>query len=466
MWSEWVVYVGACAVAPVQAYAIRTVAAGLLPSEPLIVSTILKPQGRYWGDVVGTNIGGEWLPPNGLVNVDDINAFLLFARASSASPPWTAVDLGGPEPNYVNAEINATDLQLILQGFASQPYPPSVFVDSGYPADMDLSQCMPDLQDEPDGDGGGQFTGGSFGGLDGTTLAGGSQAMAGGGPAQTVFSLSAQAPIISAGNLLEVEVYVDTATDLGAFEVAFDVSGGDAGSFEVEDVFIEQRCLGGDNDGLRCTSASDCPGSDLCLYRNDFVFGPGAMPITAADPGTPRIVAALQSGGMDFDDPRYVGTLALRASSDAAGIFQVSLRGEGATFLNDADAFTIPTNLGDPLAVGVDVKCAEDSHCDDASSCTADACQSGTCANSPKPSGTACEDDGSVCTTDSCDGQGTCVHTPQAAGTPCDDGLFCTLTDTCDAGGACVGQGSPCTGGTSYCCEGTQSCSSLPCFDW
>ena len=57
--------------------------------------------------------------------------------------------------------------------------------------------------------------------------------------------------------------------------------------------------------------------------------------------------------------------------------------------------------------------------------------------------GSACADDGNVCTNDVCNGAGTCAHPNNAAS--CDDGLFCNGTDTC-SGGTCIHSGDPCAG--------------------
>src|SRR5437667_176415 len=58
-------------------------------------------------------------------------------------------------------------------------------------------------------------------------------------------------------------------------------------------------------------------------------------------------------------------------------------------------------------------------------------------------------DDGSGCTTDTCDFAG-CHYTPVADGTECNDGDGCTQTDTCQAG--------TCTGGTPVACPAPDQC--------
>lgn len=138
------------------------------------------------------------------------------------------------------------------------------------------------------------------------------------------------------------------------------------------------------------------------------------------------------------------------------------------------------------------VTCSDDVHCDDglfcsgqetcsAGSCTApsgDPCSGGAeCAdncnesvdNCSEPAGTACTDDGNLCTTNACDGAGGCAATNNAV--PCDDGAFCNGEDAC-AGGSCSQHtGDPCAGGdecADTCSEGADTCNELagtPCTD-
>ncbi|MFQ5592189.1 MAG: hypothetical protein ACE5HE_13580 [Phycisphaerae bacterium] len=101
----------------------------MLFSEPLVLATVRKPGERFYGDVVGVGIGA--LPPdpgfslpNGVVNVTDVQAFVLTAQGDSTpSTHITWVDLHGLEagaaPNYI---LNVGDLQRIKFGFEGQRY--------------------------------------------------------------------------------------------------------------------------------------------------------------------------------------------------------------------------------------------------------------------------------------------------------------------------------------------------------
>ena len=79
--------------------------------------------------------------------------------------------------------------------------------------------------------------------------------------------------------------------------------------------------------------------------------------------------------------------------------------------------------------------------CDDANSCTDDACVDGACEN------TAVDcDDGNACTTDTCDADtGECVNVDE---TDCDDGEFCNGVEVCNT---TTGE---CDAGTDPCVEG------------
>ena len=102
---------------------------GILFGTPLEVGTIRRPGTWYYGDVVGDGTG--YLPPllgytgpNGVVNVADVQAYLLTAQgASTPSVPTTWVDLhglgDGCPPNFI---LNVSDLQRILFGQMGQQY--------------------------------------------------------------------------------------------------------------------------------------------------------------------------------------------------------------------------------------------------------------------------------------------------------------------------------------------------------
>ena len=129
LWPEEVVHVGDCEIAPAQSYALSASSLGIV-SDPLVIGTVPAPQGKFWGDVVGapldTNSDGMadiWSPPNGLVNVHDVLAWLRF-KSGLVAPHITVLEMGGEVPNFI---ANVSDLGFILKAFQGQTYPPPPF---------------------------------------------------------------------------------------------------------------------------------------------------------------------------------------------------------------------------------------------------------------------------------------------------------------------------------------------------
>lgn len=98
--------------------------------------------------------------------------------------------------------------------------------------------------------------------------------------------------------------------------------------------------------------------------------------------------------------------------------------------------------------------CQNASDCNDNNACTTDACNAGSCVNTP----VSC-DDGNPCTVDACDSVNGCSHTPIV----CNDNNPCT-TDTC-VGGSCqftpVANGTGCSDGNA--CNGAETCQAGAC---
>ncbi|MHC4695302.1 MAG: matrixin family metalloprotease [Planctomycetota bacterium] len=127
-WPD-VVHVGDCAVVPVATYEIRASVDGIALTEALEVATIHKPGTKHYGDVVGNGTGDYpplpgFTPPNGVVNVTDVQAVLLSIQGPlSPSAHTTWVDLhglgDGVPPNFI---LNVSDLQRVLWGIDGQQY--------------------------------------------------------------------------------------------------------------------------------------------------------------------------------------------------------------------------------------------------------------------------------------------------------------------------------------------------------
>jgi len=115
----------------------------------------------------------------------------------------------------------------------------------------------------------------------------------------------------SPGDLFEVEVFAGNFVDLRGFEIGVDVSGGQAGTLELEDMYIDQQ-------------------------RPDFVFN-GLDPIFSFDTVKVRMLCALMSGGVDSETDTYLTTFVFRASTDAGGTFLVFARpGDGTIALDSS----------------------------------------------------------------------------------------------------------------------------------
>ena len=86
--------------------------------------------------------------------------------------------------------------------------------------------------------------------------------------------------------------------------------------------------------------------------------------------------------------------------------------------------------------------------CDDGNTQNGDCC---TAACTIVSAGSACPDDGNVCTNDVCNGAGLCLHVNNTVA--CDDGAFCTVADTCQSG-VCQGTARDCSGAGDQCNAG------------
>ena len=121
--------VGDCNIVPAATYVVRSTRDGTTYRSAQTVATIHKPGDRYYGDVAGEGTGDlpplpGFTPPNGVVNVSDIQAYILtFQGESSPSTDVMWVDLhgngAGSPPNFI---LNVSDLQRIKFGFEGQRY--------------------------------------------------------------------------------------------------------------------------------------------------------------------------------------------------------------------------------------------------------------------------------------------------------------------------------------------------------
>jgi M6 family metalloprotease-like protein len=128
-WPEETIHVGDCEIVPVATYEIRPTSDMVALGSPLEVATIHKPGIWFYGDTVGVGTGDMppqpgFTPPNGVVGVTDVQAFLLTVKGpTSPSAHTTWVDLHGlgegSPPNFL---LNVSDLQRVLFGFEGMEY--------------------------------------------------------------------------------------------------------------------------------------------------------------------------------------------------------------------------------------------------------------------------------------------------------------------------------------------------------
>ncbi|MFQ5590634.1 MAG: hypothetical protein ACE5HE_05695, partial [Phycisphaerae bacterium] len=149
-WTESVIHVTDCEVVPVSTWEMTSVdQTGLRSPVPLTIGTILKPNLNY-GDAAGPvdPITLQYTPPDGYVNVIDIQAFLFANGGDLGSPHTTWVDLHGAgvvppwpvcePPDFAciipQRVINVSDLQQIKFGFLGKMYVQT-------PGQVDPGQC-------------------------------------------------------------------------------------------------------------------------------------------------------------------------------------------------------------------------------------------------------------------------------------------------------------------------------------
>ena len=121
-----VLHVADCAVVPAAIYWVRATVDGANFTDPLQLNTSGQPFQKWWADLVGAQVEGEWTGPDMFVNFDDIQAAIQTFEAHPTAPHWTWVDMEDTVPNAI---INMADVQLIILAFEGAEYPFSVPAD-------------------------------------------------------------------------------------------------------------------------------------------------------------------------------------------------------------------------------------------------------------------------------------------------------------------------------------------------
>lgn len=244
-------------------------------------------------------------------------------------------------------------------------------------------------------------------------------------------------------------------------------------------------CEGGPLANVGCADASTCDGFDCTRRcepaffdqeRMDVLFFNSSIRSVDISSLNFRFATASLAGEVAVDDgtDRYMGSLFVEVPAGATGTYELSfLDNPVATFLTASGGQPIPRVLEPTL---VTILCDTNADCDDGSGCTSDTCnQNGVCENTPNfndsieccapdTGATTPLSDGNECTDDICNPDGTVTHPPLAEFTLCGDPTTtqCDGPDSCDGAGSCLDRvaavGTPCGDATDTDCDGADTC--------
>ncbi|MBN4058836.1 hypothetical protein JYU10_00035 [bacterium AH-315-J04] len=121
-WTESLVYVGDCIIAPGNFYDISPTADDINFGTATFVATTPTPAPRFYGDAVGAfdSNTNTWSSADGLVTANDILASVKQFQLDPTAPHFTRIDLVPATPNGV---INASDVLAFALAFQGVPYP-------------------------------------------------------------------------------------------------------------------------------------------------------------------------------------------------------------------------------------------------------------------------------------------------------------------------------------------------------
>lgn len=234
------------------------------------------------------------------------------------------------------------------------------------------------------------------------------------------------------------------------------------------------RCVAQTNGNSGIVIASNCQASENTCTGNGAGAGQAGLLTTGAG-NRVEGNSANQNNGQGYQI-NGTGNLVIRNNACSNSVADYSM-GAGNNFgqilLSPGSNFS-NTNAWANFGCGSQpAACQGDGDCNDANTCTTDACVAGSCVHTPIAGCGACAsavdcDDGNACTDDSCQG-GSCVHTPIAGcgGTPVCGNNVLEAGEQCDDGNTVPGDGCSATcqteGANGVCTNGsTQACYSGP----
>ncbi len=148
-------------------------------------------------------------------------------------------------------------------------------------------------------------------------------------------------------------------------------------------------------------------------------------------------------GEADPQTPRYIGSIDLTATPDINGLngtFTIGIDGDPAsTFMAEPNLASLPSPTLVPVTINFAPDCCIGFTCPPSGDCKIDTCQcvggSPVCSVQNEPAGTACTDDGDLCTNDRCNPIGSCIHPPITCFTPGD--VCCPIDGVCKQPAQC-----------------------------
>ncbi|MCH8149783.1 MAG: hypothetical protein IH987_17660 [Planctomycetes bacterium] len=174
-------------------------------------------------------------------------------------------------------------------------------------------------------------------------------------------------PTANPGRTVLVELFVEEAVDLGAFQATILITktsgeGTVAVSCPGGATVNEKICISTDNflpTGDTCDGGDTCPVADppnACVGRPDYAFA-NLSTFTATNCEDQNVAAALQLGSVTITGERkYIGEFELEVSPDteAGSTFEIAfVEGVETSFLNSGSAAKIPTRYSAPCVLTI-----------------------------------------------------------------------------------------------------------------
>lgn len=262
-----------------------------------------------WGDVNNDSA----------VDLDDILCITAGFGGDFTTCSLQNLDLFPCEPNGF---IDLDDILVVIDAFAGKPFPCAIPCGGACCLDLPGTECEllpPDQCAE---------LGGSYLGDGSLCLPNpcGAEGLVGGPVGFGDIALSALVTVVVRQDtglpkdLFAVDLFISGVVDLRGYQVAVDVRGGISGRLDPVDLTVD-------------------------MARDDYVFA-SAQSFFATGFDQQRLAGVRLTGGVTTQGPGYLGTFVYRATSDASGDFEVSLRTWNDTMLRDSNEQVIPFVAG------------------------------------------------------------------------------------------------------------------------